>query len=289
MDYKAMSANLQPAAPVINTWLQGAVRDLKSVGIESAQLDAEIILAHTIKEGRTHLHAHGEESLDERTEEIANARLALRMDRVPIAYIIGHKDFYGRRFKVTTATLIPRSESEVLIDVLKEVLPKNQLLFKDQRIRLVDIGTGSGILGITAKLEDSSIDVTLLDVSLPALKVAEGNALLLGADVQTMKSDLLTSYPFTPDIIVANLPYVDRSWERSLETDKEPQLALFAGDGGTSLIKKLLVQASSLLAPKGIVILEADQTQHPAIIQFAELNNFNLLKQQDYCLAFVHS
>jgi release factor glutamine methyltransferase len=289
MDYKAMSANSQPAAPVINTWLQGAVRDLKSVGIESAQLDAEIILAHTIKEGRTHLHAHGDEPLDERTEEIANARLALRMDHVPIAYIIGHKDFYGRRFKVTTATLIPRPESEVLIDVLKEVLPRNQLLFKDQRIRLVDVGTGSGILGITAKLEDPSIDVTLVDIDLPALKVAESNAALLGADVQTIKSDLLASYPFTPDVIIANLPYVDRSWERSLETDKEPQLALFAGDGGTSLIKKLIVQASSLLALKGIIILEADPTQHSDIVQFAESNHFKLLKQRGYCLAFVRS
>lgn len=284
-----MSANSQPAAPVINTWLLNAVRDLKSVGIESAQLDAEIILAHTIKEGRTHLHAHGEESLNERTEEIANARLALRMDHVPIAYIIGHKEFYGRRFKVTTATLIPRPESETLIGVLKDLLPKNQSLFKDQKIRLVDVGTGSGILGITAKLEDPDLDVTLVDISQPALNVAKSNAVVLGADVQTMKSDLLTSYPFTPDVIVANLPYVDRSWERSLETDKEPELALFASDGGTSLIKKLLVQSSSLLAPNGMIILEADPAQHPTIIQFAQSNKFNLLEQRDYCLAFARA
>ena len=274
---------------LVNDWLASATAKLKSTEIASAGLDAEIILAHTMKEGRTHLHAHGEEVLDARTEEIANARLALRMDHVPIAYIIGHKEFYGRRFKVTTATLIPRPESETLIDILKEVLPKNHALFNDQKIRIVDVGTGSGILGITAKLEDPETNVTLLDISVPALKIAEANAELLGVKVQTIKSDLLASYPFTPDIIIANLPYVDASWQRSLETDKEPALALFATDGGMALIKRLLVQASSILKSGGIVILEADPEQHPALITYAESLGFKLYGNHDYCLSFIYS
>jgi release factor glutamine methyltransferase len=287
MDYKAMNENLQQPM-LVNDWLASATAELKSAEIASAGLDAEIILAHTMKESRTHLHAHSEEILDARTEEIANARLALRMDHVPIAYIIGHKEFYGRRFSVTTATLIPRPESETLIDVLKEILPKNHALFTDQKVRVVDVGTGSGVLGITAKLEDPEIDVTLVDISVPALKVAESNAELLGAKVQTLKSDLLASYPFTPDIIIANLPYVDASWQRSVETDKEPALALFASDGGMALIKKLLVQASSILSSGGIVILEADPEQHPALITYAESLSFTLHEKRDYCLSFIY-
>lgn len=271
---------------VIDAWLHNAIRELNAAGITTAQLDAEIILAHTLNKPRTYLHAHGDVHIDDRTEEIINARIGLRLDRIPIAYIIGHKDFYGRKFKVTTATLVPRPESEVLIEVLKELLPNNHTLFPDQPIRLVDVGTGSGILGITAKLEDPELDVTLLDISLPALKVAEANAEQLHADVQTIKSDLLDNYPIRPEIIMANLPYVDKDWERSPETDNEPELALFAGDGGKALINKLVIQAGTALKTKGLLILEADPTQHPDIIQHAKAHHFTMIRQQDYCLVF---
>lgn len=281
-----MNENSQQPVLVIDDWLDQAISILKSAQITTASLDAEIILAHTLRKHRTYLHAHGDEPIDARMQEIADARIALRSDHVPVAYIIGHKEFYGRRFKVTTATLIPRPESEAIIDVLKEVLPKNETLFTD-KIRVVDVGTGSGILGITAKLQWPEFDVTLLDISLPALKVAEVNASDLHAHVHTLKSDLLTSYPFTPDIILANLPYVDESWERSLETDKEPSLALFAADGGKALIYKLLIQASTILKSKGVVILEADPSQHQAITIFAHQHGFRPLNQDSYCIALI--
>ncbi|CAN5415510.1 peptide chain release factor N(5)-glutamine methyltransferase [soil metagenome] len=279
-----MNVNSQPQTR-INDWLLDASRELESVGITSARLDAEIILSHTLNTPRTYLHAHNDDMIDARSEEIANARIALRSDRVPIAYIIGHKDFYDRKFKVTTATLVPRPESEELIEVLSDLLPKNHSLFPNETIRLVDVGTGSGILGITAKLEHPELDVTLLDISAPALKVAQINADRLHADVQTMKSDLLDAYPFRPSIIIANLPYVDKDWERSPETNNEPALALFAADGGKALIKKLVSQASSRLQTRGILILEADPTQHADIIKHAQSEHFSLLKQQGYCLA----
>ncbi len=271
----------------INDWLRSATDELKSVGIESARLDAEIILSHSLNTPRTYLHAHNDDMIDERSEEIANARIALRSDRVPIAYIIGHKDFYDRKFKVTTATLVPRPESEELINVLSDVLPKNHSLFPNESIRLVDVGTGSGILGITAKLEHPELDVTLLDISVPALKVAQINADRLHASVQTMKSDLLDSYPYRPSIIMANLPYVDTNWERSPETNNEPALALFAADGGKAIIKKFVSQAASRLQTHGIVILEADPIQHADIIKHALSEHFSVLRQQGYCLALA--
>lgn len=279
-----MNAN-SPQPMQLKDWLDSATNQLQSIGIKSARLDAEIILDHTMRKNRTYLHAHDDELLDPRIVEIANARLDLRLDRVPIAYIIGHKEFYGRKFNVTTATLIPRPESEMLIDILKELLPQNETLFPTN-LRLVDVGTGSGNLGITAKLEHPELDVTLVDISSQALRIAERNAAQLDANVHTLKSDLLHDYPFTPDVVIANLPYVDTSWERSPETEYEPSSALFATDGGTAFIDALIIQAGNVMHTGGILILEADPEQHSAIIHHAAKNHFILTTQRDYCLAF---
>jgi release factor glutamine methyltransferase len=280
-----MNANSQPPAPAIKDWLNNASDQLKSVGIASARLDAEIILAHTLRKGRTYLHAHSDDALEPRIEEIADARLALRLTHVPIAYIVGHKEFYGRQFKVTTATLIPRPESEAIIDILKVLIPQNLTLFNDIKLRLVDIGTGSGCLGITAKLELPELDVTLLDISNHALTVASANAKLLGAEATTLRGDLLANYPLQIDIIIANLPYVDPSWERSPDTIHEPELALFAGDGGTALIDKLIDQSVNLLVPQGLVLLEADPRQFQKIISYADSKGFELVKTEGFCIA----
>lgn len=253
----------------IHEWLTQTTATLQEAGIPSARLDAELLLAHTLRRPRTWLHAHSHDALEDRQYEIAEARLDLRRDRVPIAYIIGHKDFYGRRFKVTTATLIPRPESEDLITLLAQAVPKNERLLKDVPTRLVDVGTGSGILGITAKCEHPELEVTLLDVSRHALQVAEENARTLKADVTCIQSDLLAQYPYVADIIVANLPYVSTEWERSPETDHEPAVALFAHDDGKALIFKLLEQTVTALSVGGYIILEADPVQHAAIIKKA--------------------
>lgn len=247
----------------IDNWLSHAVKQLADAGVSSARLDAEIILAHTLRKSRTYLHAHGEDELSDRHAEIANARLDLRLDRVPIAYIIGHKEFYGRNFFVSTATLIPRPESESIIETLNEIKPADGS-------RLVDVGTGSGCLGITAKLEHPNLIVDLLDISTHALNIATKNAKNLKANVSTMQSDLLLDYPYLADIIIANLPYVDKEWEVSPETDHEPSLALFAEDNGLRLIKKLIQQSKNKLNYHGYLIIESDRRQHHIIKNFAQ-------------------
>ncbi len=284
-----MSENLPPETPsrrlasfTVEGWLNDATRQLSSASIPSARLDAELILAHTIRKPRTWLHGHGSDTLERRTIEIANARLDLRIDRVPVAYIIGHKEFYGRQFKVTTATLIPRPESEALIELLRRAVPSNTRLAVDHPLRLADIGTGSGALGITAKLEFPELDVALTDISRHALRVAEDNASSLHAEVALLLGDLLDAYPFTADIIIANLPYVDPEWERSKETDHEPAGALFADNHGLSLIFKLLAQTKDKLVLGGKLILEADPEQHPAIIKEAALHGLVLSETQEY-------
>lgn len=264
----------------IAEWLKTVSEEFADSMIPSARLDAEIILAHTINHPRTWLHAHGDEELDPRRRDIADARAELRLERVPIAYIIGHKYFYGRRFAVSPAVLIPRPESEILIELLKAHLPKSAKTF-------VDVGTGSGCLGITAKLENLNLKVTLCDISKDALKVATNNARSLSADVRVIESDLLDQFPLKTDVIMANLPYVDPSWlHNSPELANEPELALYADDGGLALIYRLLQQVTLHLKPDGIVILEADPRQHPDIINKAQKNGLDIVESREFGLVF---
>lgn len=281
-----MNANLPPKMPHFSDWLDEATAELAAAGISSARLDSELLLAHTIGKPRTYLHAHLDQHMTDRHLEIANARLALRLDRVPIAYIIGHKEFYGRRFRVTTATLIPRPESEDMITLLKKYAEKNLSLIGD-RPRLVDVGTGSGALGITAKLELPELDVTLTDISRHALNVATTNADQLGAEVTILQGDLLEPFPFQADYILANLPYVDESWERSPETNHEPAEALFASQNGQSVIFRLIDQIRPSIRVNGYVFIEADPVQHPAIIKKAKQANLQLAQQYGYQQVFI--
>lgn len=265
----------------IKDWLDEATTELKNAGIDSARLDAELILGHTIRQPRTYLHAHGDEEIDDRREDIANARLALRLEHTPVAYIVGHKEFYGRHFKTTPAALIPRPESEVIIELLKDLVPKNLSLLPD-KLRVVDVGTGTGCLGITAKLEWPELDVTLTDNDNHALNLARENAKLLQADVAFLKNDLLRGYGLPIDIIIANLPYVDRSWVVSPDTNAEPRNALYADDGGLALIRQLLEQASRQLRPGGHILLESDLKQQGDIATIALSLGFTRPRTEGY-------
>jgi release factor glutamine methyltransferase len=209
--------------------------------------------------------------------------LAKRLCRIPIAYIIGFKEFYGRQFITTPAALIPRPESETIIDLLKSIPISH---FPTPNPKIVDVGTGSGCLGITAKLEIPQLSVTLTDISSDALNVARQNAEKLSAKVDFGQYDLLNDYHGNTDIIIANLPYVDRVWERSAETNYEPDLALFADNNGKSLIELLIKQATNVLNPLGYLILEADPMQHHDLTAFAKKYDFENTSQIDYALSF---
>lgn len=274
-----MNANWLPQMPVIKDWLTDASLKISKAGIPSPDLDAEIILSNCMLKNRTYLHAHPEAEIDTKTLSKADEIIEQRLKRVPLAYLFGYKEFYGREFQVTKDTLIPRPESETIIDILKQINT-------DKISNLIDIGTGSGCLGISAKLEEPGLDVTLSDVSPEALKIAKINADRLMAAVDLMESDLLANINNKFDIIVANLPYVDKNWTRSPETNYEPSLALFADNHGKQLIEKLVIQSINALNKYGYLIIEADPEQHPGLIQFATEKSFKLFIQQDYIIAF---
>lgn len=263
----------------ISTWLIQATKQLKVIGIASARLDAELILANTLRKNRTYLHAHLDEEIDPRRVDIADARLSLRLDRVPLAYILGYKEFYGRKFTVSPAVLVPRPESEEMITLFLaltagEIAPKT----------LIDVGTGSGCLGITAALERPSLRVILSDVSPRAIKIAEKNAGNLQAQVTVQQQSLLSGQIEPVDYIFANLPYVDQSWEISPELRHEPAEALFAADNGLQLIEALIEQAPRHLTADGLLFLEADPRQHQAILHRAKQHGLHEVETRGFII-----
>ena len=280
-----MNEKSQPQASAIKDWLLKAESLLLKAKIPSSRLDAELILANILEKNRSYLHAYPEQILTLHECNLANAKLNLRINREPMAYILGYKEFYGRNFIVSPATLIPRPESEQIIETLSNII--NKYNFNKDNTQLIDVGTGSGCLGITAKLEFPNLAVTLLDIDNHALLIAKENANKLNADVNIIQSNLLQSYHKEPNIIIANLPYVDESWERSPETNYEPSLALFAEDHGEFLIKKLIAQSSKPIKPNGHLIIEADPTQHESLINYAKKYSFSLNDKTDYIIDFI--
>lgn len=263
----------------ISFWLKNAAKSMKDTGIPSARLDAELILANTLRKNRTYLHAHLDEEIDPRRVDIANARLDLRLDRVPMAYILGYKEFYGRKFTVSPAVLVPRPESEDMISLFLDATAGEI----EQKV-LIDVGTGSGCLGITAALERTNISVILSDISKDALRIAEKNADEYHARVKIQQQSLLNGQLEPVDYIFANLPYVDKDWEVSPELQYEPKIALFTEDGGLKLILELIQQAPRYLTPNGQLFIEADPTQHERIMQAAAKQNFKLAVIQRYII-----
>jgi release factor glutamine methyltransferase len=275
-----MNANLLPKVPAtIKSWLTEAEAKLEKAGISSARLDAELILAEALQTDRTWLLAHSDEQITSDNLKQADEWLARRVKREPLAYIRGWIEFYGRRFAVDKRVLIPRPETEEMIQLLKSLeLPEGSVL--------IDVGTGSGCLAITTKLEHLELEVHATDISVEALEVARQNAKDLGADIEFQQSDLLSAmdYELSATIITANLPYVDRHYTVTPEADAEPALALYADDDGHALIERLIPQASKHLHSDGYLILESDPWQQTRIIASAAKYNLHLREQRPFHL-----
>lgn len=257
----------------VDHWLQQTTSAFVGVGITTARLDAQVLLSDALQKNKAWLLAHGDHILNERTLAVLQIQIVRRAAREPLAYIRGHAEFYGRDFTVTPNVLIPRPETEALIDYLKALHPK-------QSQRLLDVGTGSGALAITAALE-TPLMVDACDVSPAALKIAKQNTQAFKARVHFFDSDLLQNAKGQYHFILANLPYVDQTWERSPETAHEPALALFAKHNGLALIEKLIKQAPAHLVPGGYLLLEADPRQHAAIANIAQ-QSFHCNEQKNF-------
>ena len=202
-------------------------------------------------------------------------------------------NFYGRDFVVTPDVLIPRPETEQMVDMvlnlvgkpyLPGVKPRRAVLAED--LTILDVGTGSGCVAVTLKLELPRAKVVASDISEKALDVARGNAKRLGAEVKFVEADLMEGVEICPDLVVANLPYVDENWEwiDKEALAKEPGLALYAGDGGLALIFRLIDQVAERRIKH--LILEADPCQHERIQKYAKKKGLTLSETRGFILYY---
>lgn len=224
-----------------------------------SKIEADLLLAHVLKQPKEFLYLHPMQKLTAKQALSFNSMTTKRLKGMPAAYLLGYKHFYGLKFKVNNKVLIPRPESEWIVDKGLEILRSAQ--DDTKKIKVLEIGTGSGCIAI-ALAKNSVSDITAIDISEQALKVAKANAKTHNAKVKFIKSNLLQKIKGKFDIVIANLPYVPHSdYKKFLGNLKhEPKLALTDGTDEFVLIKKFLGQTKDHLAPKGYLILETDPT-----------------------------
>jgi release factor glutamine methyltransferase len=230
---------------------------LSQNAIEDAPLEAELLLRHLLKIDRTQLYLDLEKELSPQDEKAYQTLIERRLKGEPTAYITGQREFYGREFQVNPHTLIPRPESELLVETALKLAKERQ------RHTIADIGTGCGAIAISLALELPKARIYATDLSAKALEVAASNCKRHNVDrVVLLKGDLLEPLPGPVELIVANLPYVR---EKELAPGFEPALALDGGIGGTEKIIELCHQAKGRLSDKGSMLLEIGAGQAEAI------------------------
>jgi release factor glutamine methyltransferase len=241
---------------------------LKSAGVDSPRLNAELILAHALGTDRAGLRARLQETPEPDVRSHADTLLARRVAREPVDYIVGEREFYGRRFLVRPGVLIPRPETEAVIEhALRELDRHGEYL-------AADVGCGSGAIAVTLALEFPRMRVLATDISRVALSVTRENAEQHGvaARVQVACMDCLSAAAPGLDLIAANPPYIAGHEAAELEPevrDHEPPEALFAEADGLAVAKRVVAETTDRLKPGGLLLLEHGYTQGKALRECA--------------------
>jgi release factor glutamine methyltransferase len=244
--------------------VNAAARRLRSAGSPSARLDAELLLGHVTGWTRTELLAHPERPVSVHLERAFQTLVGRRGASEPMAYLLGEREFYGRSFRVDGRALIPRPETELLVELGLSAVAR----WREAGISptVFDVGTGAGAIAVSLAAE-ANVRVIATDVSSGALSLARENAFLHGVAQQVflVQADLLAPIRGPLHVVLANLPYVpvSRPLPRDVK-DYEPGVALFGGQRGTELIERLLEQAAALLAPGAELAVELDEEEQAA-------------------------
>jgi release factor glutamine methyltransferase len=234
------------AGKSVSQALSDALAALTAAGCDTPRLDAELLLASVLGVGRERLVIDAAVELDATDLERFEVVVARREAREPVAYILGHKAFRRITLSVDRRVLIPRPETELLVEVG---------LTLDRGARIVDVGTGSGAVALALKDERPDLTVVGVDMSVDALSVARENGARLGLDVEFVCADLLDGVPGPFDAVVANLPYVAEGSALPPEIEVyEPPIALFGGEDGLDLIRRLIATVADAGVP--LVALE---------------------------------
>jgi release factor glutamine methyltransferase len=255
-------------------------QDFAALGVSSPRLDAELLLSHALACDRVRLYMDMPRPLEPEELTAVRALVVRRRKREPVAYILGRKEFYRRSFELTKDVLVPRPETEVLVDRALEALPADAG-------PALDLCTGSGAIAISIALEREGLQVDATDLSPAALAVARRNAEQLGASerVHFYEGDLFAAVPAGRQyaLITANPPYVaDIDWGGLAPeiTGHEPRMALTAGDDGLDVLRRLCAQVEEFMLPGGVLLFELGQGQASEVSE---------LLARDARLADVHA
>jgi len=331
-----------------SSWLRQSVARLEDAGITTARLDCLVLLEDETGKDRAWLLAHPEYYLQGSDLKDLNTKVAQRALHIPLAYIRGKAEFYGREFAVNEHTLVPRPETESMIELLQMIsnressilswqdqgrrksnstptarqrqsfivhtdegyrvtwkkphtakLPQpsasppypNRLRDDDKRLRLIDIGTGSGAIAITAKLEHPHAIVTATDIDKNCLDIARNNSTQLGAVIELLHGNLLEPVPeATTDqilVLLCNLPYVPDNFQINTAATHEPRQALFGGTDGLDLYQELFTQAAARNHKPDYILAESLPPQHSELSGIAQAAGYRLEKTSDFVQLFV--
>lgn len=268
----------------VQEFLSGATATLEQANVASARLDCLILLEDALMTDRAILLAHPDTPIPADKLNKLNKQITQRAKHLPLAYIRGRVSFFGREFLVDENVLVPRPETEIMIETLKKLpLPPNPTI--------ADIGTGSGCLAVTASLELPNAEIIATDIDEKALNTAQKNAQKHQANIKLLPGNLLSPItnkqpPGTVDVILANLPYVPERYDINQAAAHEPKHAIFAGEDGLSLYRKLWEQIADLPQRPKFILTESLPFQHEDLAAIATSAGYALIATQDLIQTF---
>jgi release factor glutamine methyltransferase len=314
----------------LSDFMQQATSQLDQAGIATGRLDVLVLIEDRLGVDRAQLLGHPELELSLADKNVLNKQIGRRAKQVPLAYVRGKTEFYGREFIITPAVLEPRPETETMIDLFKQVLQaaeltrfpvstvgnldknetstrlRHKLLLdrsdkdksgqsyprkyvRNQLIRVADVGSGSGAIGTTAKLEIPEISIDLLEIDDKAIEISKMNVDKHTAEISVLKSNLLAHSPQDYDILLCNLPYVPDSFHINTAANHEPKLAIFGGPDGLDIYRKLFDQIKIVAKKPLYIITENLPFQHTEAERIAIAAGYRLVLTDDFIQAFQGS
>lgn len=259
-------------------WLSWATEQLHKNDISTARLDALVLLEDVSEKDRSWLIAHPEFEVTEQQLDTLSTYITRRSLHEPLAFIRKKTEFYGRDFYVNGDTLEPRPESEMMIELLAGLELENPVI--------VDVGTGSGALAITAQLELPKAQVSATEIDEKAIKVAIQNIENYKLRIEVIKTDLLKDVFTKTDVILANLPYVPNGYDINQAAQHEPKIAIFGGTDGLDLYRKMFNQLSKKSWKATYILTESLPFQHDELSNIARAASYQQIDEADFIQVF---
>lgn len=267
--------------PTISKWLKESADVLTKAGVTTASLDALVLLEDCLKTNRASLLAHPDTLLTHAQQNVLNDQIEARKTHKPLAYIRGKAEFYGREFAISEHVLVPRPETEGMIEELKKLpLASN--------FTIADIGCGSGIIGITAKLEIPFSQVFLTDCDVNCITLTFENISKHHVDVTVLEGDLLLPLADKKiNVILTNLPYVPDEYAINQAAGHEPKHAIFGGNDGLDLYRRFFAQITEMETTPKYVLTESLPKSHKQLHNIAKNFGYKLFKTNDFIQVFA--